>query len=121
VTPLGIHHVSVGVQVLDAALAFYGTLGLTVDPDRPGALGVGGAWLFAGEQQVHLIVTDAPAPGGTNHLALVVADLDECLAELERAGISARRLAYVEGAGRQAFVRDPSGNAIELNERVTRS
>jgi predicted enzyme related to lactoylglutathione lyase len=36
--------------------------------------------------------------------------------ELEAAGVKVRVSNYVPGAGRQAFLRDPSGNRIELNQ-----
>jgi catechol 2,3-dioxygenase-like lactoylglutathione lyase family enzyme len=50
------------------------------------------------------------------HLALRVDDLDAAVAELEAAGVKVRRSEYMTGAGRQAFLRDPSGNRIELNQ-----
>jgi len=45
-----------------------------------------------------------------------VADLDTLVAALEAKGLTVRRAAHVAGAGRQAFIRDPSGNRIELNQ-----
>ena len=45
-----------------------------------------------------------------------VDDLEACVAELEAAGLSVRRTTYTPGAGRQAVVLDPSGNAVELNQ-----
>jgi predicted enzyme related to lactoylglutathione lyase len=47
---------------------------------------------------------------------LRVADLDTAVADLEAAGVRVRRSEYTPGAGRQAFLRDPSGNRIELNQ-----
>ena len=57
---VGLHHVSINVDDLDAALAFYvNALGLSVRPDRPD-FSFDGAWLDAGGQQVHLIKAMTP-------------------------------------------------------------
>lgn len=117
---IGIHHVSIGVHDVPAAIDFYGLLGLSVDQSRPD-FGVGGAWLKAGDQQVHLIETAIATPGIENHFAFIVTDLDAALALLTDHGIGSRRGTYRPGAGRQAFVRDPSGNVVELNQRDARS
>ncbi len=113
---IGIHHVSVGVHDVGAAIEFYGLLGLTIDTSRPD-FGVDGAWLQAGAQQVHLIRTDVTTPGIENHFAFIVAELDATLAMLTEREIGFRRGTYRPGAGQQAFVRDPSGNVVELNQR----
>ncbi len=111
----GVSHVSIGVRDLDASIKFYEWLGLVVDPNRPD-FGIPGAWLQVGGQQVHLIGTEITPPGITNHFALIVDDLDAWIEELDRHGVSARRSAHVVGAGHQAFVQDPSGNVVELNQ-----
>lgn len=112
--PLGVHHVSMNVDDVDAARDFYvGRLGLTERADRPD-FGFGGAWLDVGAQQVHLI--EAPVPGDQGqHFAVAVADLDGCVAELRAAGIEVSDASPV-GTGRQAFTHDPSGNLVELNQ-----
>ncbi|MEO7428355.1 MAG: VOC family protein [Acidimicrobiales bacterium] len=67
-TIIGVHHVSVNVADVDAALAFYvGRLGLTARSDRPD-FGFAGAWLDVGAQQVHLIEAPVPEDKG-QHLA----------------------------------------------------
>lgn len=111
---LGVHHVSINVDDVDTAVAFYvERLGLSPRTDRPD-FGFGGAWLDVGGQQVHLI--EAPAPGDRGqHFALQVADLDATLAELRAAGVEVSDASPV-GTGRQAFLHDPSGNLIELNQ-----
>ena len=59
--PLAVHHVSINVDDVEAALAFYtDLLGLSLRTDRPD-FGFGGAWLDAGGQQVHLIEGSPPA------------------------------------------------------------
>ena len=112
--PLAVHHVSINVGDVDAAIAFYTkTLGLTMRTDRPD-FGFGGAWLDAGGQQVHLIQGEAPARKG-QHFALQVADLDTAVAELRADGIKVSDPRPV-GTSRQSFLDDPSGNQIELHQ-----
>jgi glyoxylase I family protein len=111
---LGIHHVGLVVTDVEAARRFYvDRLGFSERPDRPD-FPFDGAWLQVGEQQVHLIETAEPAPGG-GHFALAVGDLDVVVGELRQAGL--RVTDPVPNAkGRQSFVQDPSGNLVELNQ-----
>lgn len=112
--PLAVHHVSINVTDVDAALRFYtDVLGLGVRPDRPD-FPFGGAWLDAGGQQVHLI--EAPPPAGLGqHFALLVGDLDATVGELRGRGVDVSDPKPV-GASRQAFLTDPSGNLVELHQ-----
>ncbi len=112
---VGVQHVSIGVHDVDASIEFYGWLGLTVNPARPD-FGFPGAWLFAGGEQVHLIQSPKQTPGIENHFALVVDDLETCLADLAVHGVDVSNRMHVPGAGKQAFLKDPSGNVIELNQ-----
>ncbi len=112
---IGIHHVALNVRNLNDALAFYeGALGFTLMP-RPD-FGFDGAWLQAGASQVHLIEVDDAHPDARQHFALQVADLETTVAALEEKGLTVRRAPHFDGAGHQAFIRDPSGNRIELNQ-----
>jgi catechol 2,3-dioxygenase-like lactoylglutathione lyase family enzyme len=114
IEPLGVHHVSINVRDAAESIAFYtGVLGLTQRSDRPD-FGFGGAWLDAGDQQVHLIEAPVPADHG-QHFAIRVADLDAAVAGLRERGVDVSDPKPV-GAARQSFLRDPSGNAIELHE-----
>jgi glyoxylase I family protein len=115
VQPLAVHHVSINVDDVDAAVAFYvGVLGLAQRQDRPADLGVGGAWLDAGAQQVHLI--DAPPPTARGqHFALLVDDLDSAVGELRAREVKVSDPAPV-GRSRQSFLSDPAGNLIELHQ-----
>ncbi len=116
-----IHHVSLVVADVAAALRFYvDLLGLEVDRSRP-EMGFDGAWLKVGGQQIHLLqvhnadpVSERPShPGRDRHLALQVENLATYLQRLERAGVDFTR----SRSGRQAaFVRDPDGNGLELIE-----
>jgi catechol 2,3-dioxygenase-like lactoylglutathione lyase family enzyme len=119
VEPLGVHHVSINVHDVDAALAFYtDVLGFRVRTDRPD-FGFGGAWLDVGGQQVHLIEGQVPDARG-QHFAVRVDDLDTVVDELRGRGVSVSDPVPV-GSSRQAFLDDPSGNAIELHEVGTGS
>jgi len=112
--PAGLHHVSINVDDVPAARDFYiRVLGLTERADRP-AFSFDGAWLDAGNQQVHLIEADVP-PSMGQHFALVVTNLDAAVAELRGLGVDVTDPVPV-GSGRQAFVADPAGNRVELQE-----
>ena len=108
------HHVSINVDDVDGALDFYvGVLGLRARPDRPD-FGFGGAWLDAGGQQVHLIEGQVPKGNG-EHFAVLVADLEASINELRGRDVEVSDASPV-GSGRQAFLRDPAGNLIELHQ-----
>lgn len=112
--PLGVHHVSINVTDVEAARAFYtGVLGLAERTDRPD-FRFPGAWLDVGPggQQVHLIGAASP-PNLGQHFALRVADLPATVADLRAQGVEVSDVSPV-GPGHQAFLTDPSGNAVEL-------
>lgn len=112
--PRGVHHVSINVDDVDKALDFYvGTLGLVPRRDRPD-FGFPGAWLDAGDQQVHLI--GAPAPDNLGqHFALLVDDIDGAIRDLRDRGVEVTDSIPV-GTSLQAFLSDPAGNNIELHQ-----
>ncbi len=115
----GMSHVSFPVRDLARSLAFYrDVLGFTERP-RP-ELGIPGAWLRAGDAEVHLIAgVEGPALGtpppminpAAQHVAFRI---DDYQAAAER--LRAHDLAILEagpGAG-QMWVQDPDGHVIEL-------
>ncbi len=111
---LGVHHVSIKVGDTTEAVRFYcDVLGLSVRSDRP-ELGVGGAWLDAGGQQVHLVEGELPQDAG-QHFALLVGDLDLAIDDLRCRGVAVSDPIPI-GSSRQAFVNDPDGNLIELHQ-----
>jgi catechol 2,3-dioxygenase-like lactoylglutathione lyase family enzyme len=111
--PAGVHHVSICVTDADAGLAFYrDVLGCTPVP-RPD-LGPG-HWLDAGGQQVHLMQADEPPPKSA-HFAFRVEDLEAVVEELRGKGVDVHPIPHIAGAGRQAFLHDPFGNFLELNQ-----
>lgn len=113
-TVRGLHHVSVNVDDVDAAVAFYTELLGLRSIDRPD-IGVPGAWLTAPNGlQVHLI----ELPGGgsdSNHMAFAVDDIEAEIAALRARGMAVPDWSDI-GTGRQVFLRDPSGNIVELNQ-----
>jgi glyoxylase I family protein len=112
--PDGLHHVSINVSDVAAARDFYTrVLGLTERTDRPD-FSFDGAWLDAGSHQVHLIEAEVPPELG-QHFALAVTDLDAVVAELRAGGVTVTDPVPV-GRGRQAFVTDPAGNRVELQQ-----
>jgi len=116
VQPVGIQHVTVAADDLAEAIAFYEGLGMRVVEDRPD-FGIEGAWMQCAGEQVHIVVQPGrPAPDAATHFAIIVDDLDACVAELTAAGVTVRPVQHVVGAGRQAFLKDPTGNVIELNQ-----
>jgi catechol 2,3-dioxygenase-like lactoylglutathione lyase family enzyme len=114
VHPTRVHHVSINVTDLDAAVEFYvSVLGCEVREDRPD-FGFAGAWLNVGATQLHLIVAEGHHGGG-EHFAVEVDDLDAAVEELRAKGCTPSHPVVV-GPGRQSFVTDPSGNLVELNQ-----
>jgi len=122
-----VNHVSFPVTDLDRALRFYrDTLGLVPIP-RPDLGALGGAWLSAGDVQVHLIVTPEGAdvgrtPSATNpvaaHTAFAIDDYETTKAAFESAGIDVFGLGAAAG---QMWVQDPDGHVIELIVPGTRA
>ena len=112
--PVGVHHVSLNVDDVDAAIRFYvDVLGCSVRGDRPD-FRFAGAWLDVGGQQIHLIEGTAPEDRG-QHLAIQVDDLDAAIAELRGKGVAISDASPV-GTGRQAFLHDPAANRVELQQ-----
>ena len=117
-----VHHISFRVDDLDQALDFYvGVLGCAV-LDRPHLLGGReGAWLKAGDTEVHLIARPADSETGlppsmltaqANHVAFRVADLDAAAQRFAEIGVGHRWGKSV----RQLLLQDPSGNVLELQD-----
>jgi len=117
VEPLGVHHVSINVRDAAEGLAFYtDVMGLRERDDRPN-FSFGGSWLDIGDQQVHLIEAAVPTDCG-QHFAIQVGDIDAAVTDLRGRGVEVSEPRPV-ASGRQCFLRDPSGNLIELHEPGT--
>jgi glyoxylase I family protein len=111
-----LHHVAINVTDLDRSIAFYtDVLGFSVLP-REG-IAVPGAWLDVGSgRQIHLVGGTVPDDVG-QHVAFVVDDLDTTVAELTAAGQTVKGPVVI-GPRRQAFLFDPDGNRLEINEAL---
>jgi catechol 2,3-dioxygenase-like lactoylglutathione lyase family enzyme len=98
----------------DDAEAFYcGLLGFERVP-KPAALAArGGCWFHADGAEVHLGVEDDFRAAQKAHPALRIADLDELIADLEKAGVGVRWDDELPDV-RRCYVADPFGNRIEL-------
>lgn len=114
-----IAHASLLVADVDISLRFYrDVLGMTLDSARPD-LGYPGAWLWAGNQQVHLLQLPNPDPtagrpahgGRDRHIAFDVNDFHALRLALDKASTGYT----LSRSGRNAlFCRDPDGNALEF-------
>ena len=111
----GVHHVSLNVSDVDEAGRFYvDVLGLEVlpRPDFP----FPGMWLRSQGQEIHLMgVEQHEAPTG-QHFAFRVDDIEGAVEELRSKGVRVSNPSPLPGGARQAFLRDPSGNIIEINQ-----
>ncbi len=74
-----------------------------------------GYWLDAGGQQVHLMESDTQ-PLGANHFTIRVDDIDAAVSDLQEQGVEVHRIPFIPGAGHQAFLHDPFGNLLKLNQ-----
>jgi catechol 2,3-dioxygenase-like lactoylglutathione lyase family enzyme len=54
-------------------------------------------------------------PLGANHFAIQVDDID-AVTDLQEQGVEVHRILFILGAGHQAFLHDPFGNLLELNQ-----
>ena len=110
---LGLNHVSIGAQDLEASIHFYETfLGCTRVPTPE--FGYPVQWLQLGDLQLHLFVRGEPIPQFP-HFAVDVEDIAAAYDEAQRLGIvdgSPRR--FPDGTI-QLYVRDPAGNRVELD------
>ncbi len=113
--PLAIHHVTLNVADVDAAVEFYTkVLGLTERIDRPKFGEPRVVWLDAGRQQLHLVERET-TPAFGQHFALLVADISAAIEDVRSHGVEVREPNGV-GEALQTFLNDPWGNTIELQQ-----
>ena len=111
----GVQHVSINVTDLDRASSFYlDKLGLRKLP-RP-ELRVEGIWLAAGEQEIHLVVSDDPTRAPGQHFAFGVDDLDKTISDLQAMDIKVSDPIDIPNGARQIFIKDTEGNLLEFNQ-----
>ena len=114
----GIHHVSINVTDVESAKQFYVEVLELEDLPRPD-LGFSGAWLKAGNQEIHLLGIDSGRPPKEQHFAFLVENIDQVTRQLEKHGITFGSEMNIPNVCRQIFAHDPSGNMIEFNQRLT--
>ncbi len=114
-----INHVSFSIPELAPALHFYQEILGCESIERP-SMGIDGAWLQAGNVQIHLIVTPDGADGGTNPdktspranpTAFAIDDYEKILDHLKAHGLEVIEAGVERG---QMWVSDPAGNVIEF-------
>lgn len=111
----GVHHVSINVRDTASAGKFYVELLGMEELPRPD-FGFPGMWLRCGGQELHLLeVENHEAPEG-QHFALRVENIEAAREELIGRGVKVTPVSEIPGVGRQCFLRDPSGNLVELNQ-----
>lgn len=111
-----LHHVALVVGDADEAHAFYrDVIGLTPIP-RPDVAPEPGSWFQLGDgQQLHLFAPRDPSVNRP-HFGIGIDDLASTVATIRAHGVTVHEVEHVQGFGYQAFVLDPSGNVIELNQ-----
>lgn len=109
----GIHHVSILVSDMERAVSFYTEkLGLK-EVRRPSNFVTPVRWFELGEQQLHLIPSDAPDAVSPRHFALHVDDVQQARVDLGGRGVEVQETVPIAGADR-FFIADPDGNNIEV-------
>ena len=115
---IGVHHVSLNVVDASVSIRFYvDVLGMELRDDRP-EFPFAGAWLQSGGQEIHLLEVPDFVPPKGQHFALLVADLDAARDHLTAHAVEVSEPKEQPGICRQSFFRDPTGNLIELNQRI---
>ena len=126
---LALHHVAIVVRDLAVSLPFYrDVFGLT-ELERP-PFSIGGAWLGAGDQQVHLVVhpegtfRDRGIDRNDGHFAFRTDDFEAAVSRLAALGFGEnaqdedRRVEiYRTGIAGfpQLYMCDPDRNIVEIN------
>jgi len=113
-----INHVSVNARDLRESVDFYVDLLGAVPIPTPN-FGFPVQWLALGRTQLHLFQKDV-APPSHHHLGITVDDLEPVYRAAERRGAFDREafgnhLVELPGDLVQLYVRDPTGNLVELD------
>ena len=100
----------------ERARAFFrDALGIPEVPKPPELARRGGCWFERDALKIHLGVEADFRPARKAHPALLVEDLPQLIAKLERLGYAVKKDEPLEGYHR-VYVDDPFGNRIELLE-----
>ncbi len=115
---VGLNHVSIVARDLDESVAFYTEVfGLESVPTPDFGFPV--CWLLAGSRQLHLFQQQDGAPAHA-HFSLEVADPVPIYHIAKKRGLIdfdtfGRGIAELPGGELQMYLRDPSGNLVEVN------
>ena len=119
--PVFIHHVGITApaDVLENVMQFYDQV-LGLKPGyRPEFGGLGGFWLYSGDQPIVHLLEDANRQGEKSghfdHVALRCQGLEKIRATLDELSIEYLQIETREVNQVQIFVNDPSGTTVELN------
>jgi len=115
--PVALNHVSVVSRDLDESVAFYVEL-FGLEPVPAPDFGFEVRWLQIGDRQLHLFHRPEAAPV-TAHFSLEVDDPVRIYRVAEEHGIldTERGVRELPGGELQLYLRDPSGNLVEVNHR----
>lgn len=117
---ISVDHVQIAVppELEQVAVDFYeNTLGLKRLPKPDGTGDTRGAWLSAGNIQVHVgVQPEGFKPATKAHVGFIVEDLAATLAELKAAGATIIPGSDLPGFKR-LFTKDPAGNRLEFLQR----
>jgi catechol 2,3-dioxygenase-like lactoylglutathione lyase family enzyme len=118
-----LHHVSIQVKDLLAAVHFYGDiLGLTEVETPPEVLRAGVRWFDLGEgRMLHLLQTEDVVPLPRAHFCITVDNVAGWRAYVESRGIEILAPVVQAYQVERFFMRDPSGNLLEFVMRADRS
>lgn len=114
----GFTHVSVHAYDLEESARFYEELfGMEriPSPDFPFPV----RWLRVGDLQLHLFLSEEPAPGG-HHFGLDVEDFEALYLRAKEMGVRVAegyfsKVYELPDGAVQLYLRDPAGNMIEVN------
>jgi lactoylglutathione lyase len=117
---LGLNHVTVVTVDLDESERFYADL-LGAEREASPNFGPAVRWLRIGDAQIHLLESDAGG-GGIGHVGVTVDDLAPVYERAKALGaldpvVNGHYLWELPDGVAQLYVRDPSGNLIEVNAR----
>ena len=113
-----INHVSVNAKDLEASVAFYADL-LGAEPILTPNFGFPVQWLRIGDSQLHLFQRDVQPPSH-HHFAVTVEDLEPVFRRAGELGVFdgdafGHHIIELPGDCAQTYVRDPSGNLMEID------
>jgi len=112
-------HATIAVADLDASRRFYGELLGFREIPRRFHIPTPGTWFQIGDRELHLLVKpDDDTLTGSYHLGFRCNDVAQKIKELEAVGVKIAGYPSTRSDGTiQAYIFDPSGNRLELQQR----